>query len=100
MGTELGLKTRMSASRLRSGHCLPRASLPTLVPFVPILPSTPSSFPQPPSEDQTLRLSIEIASWSSLVVQWLGLGVFTAEPQVRFLFEELKSKKLHGTAKK
>ena len=100
MGTELGLKTTMPASRLRSGHCLPRVPLPTLVPFVPILPSTPSSLPQPPSEDQTLQLSIEIASWSSLVVQWLGLGIFTAEAQVRFPFGELKSKKLHGTAKK
>ena len=37
---------------------------------------------------------------SSLVVQWLGLGSFTAVARVPSLVGELRSHKMHGTAKK
>ena len=34
-----------------------------------------------------------------MVVQWLGLGAFTAVAQVQSLVEELRSRKLHSTTK-
>ena len=37
---------------------------------------------------------------SSLVVQWLGLGSFTAGAWVQSLVRELRSSKLHCVAKK
>ena len=36
---------------------------------------------------------------SSLAVQWLRLGTFTAVAQIQSLVEELRSCKLHGGAK-
>ena len=35
----------------------------------------------------------------SLAVQWLGLGAFTARALIRSLVGEVRSHKLHGTAK-
>ena len=37
---------------------------------------------------------------NSLVVQWLGFGAFTAMTWVQCLVGELRSCKLHGSAKK
>ena len=36
---------------------------------------------------------------NSLAVQWLGLGIFTAEGKVQSQVEELRSHKLPGIAK-
>ena len=41
-----------------------------------------------------------ITGWNFLVVQWLGLGAFTAMAQVQSLVGELRSHKSHITAKK
>ena len=38
-------------------------------------------------------------SGNSLVVQWLGLGAFTAGPGVQSLVRELRSCKAHGIGK-
>ena len=41
----------------------------------------------------------KLPTGNSLAVQWLGLCAFTAEGWVRFLVWELRSHKLHSTAK-
>ena len=42
----------------------------------------------------------KVSQWSSLVVQWLGLGIFTTMAWVQSLVLELRSYKLHGKSKK
>ena len=44
--------------------------------------------------------SFKSVSWVFLAVQWLGLGTFPAGAQGQFLGGELRSCKLHGSAKK
>ena len=41
----------------------------------------------------------KVSQWSSLVVQWLGLGIFTIMAWVQSLVIELRSDKLHGKPK-
>ena len=41
----------------------------------------------------------KVSQWSSLVVQWLGLGIFTTMAWVQSLVIELRSDKLHGKPK-
>ena len=47
-----------------------------------------------------LKLYVKGLSGNSLVVQWLGLGVFTAVAGAQSLVGELKSCKPRGVAKK
>ena len=46
-------------------------------------------------------LTLRTKSWwgTSLAVQWLGLGAFTAVARVQSLVRELRSRKVCGTAK-
>ena len=99
MGTELGLKPRTPAFRLWSGHYPHQSSSSHVNAPCPHLAPAPLQ-PSPTRGDRTLQLSLETAPGNSLVVQWLGLSTFTARPRVRSLVRELRSRKLHSTAKK
>ena len=51
--------------------------------------------------EELTQLQLKHQNWlpgNFLVVQWLGLGAFTAGTQVQSLVRELRSHKLHGTA--
>ena len=56
----------------------------------PIVHRTPHPPPCPPHPSHGNSVVKKLCSWNSLVVKWLGLGVFNAGAWVQFLVGELR----------